>query len=113
MKKFTELKRGALVVSLIHRSTDECIADAVKSEADGADGFILHAERLDEKYRTPEEIAKIQAATSLPVMVLNYRTEDCATTQNSTTLNSVARGSDCPRLTCRFTRSTKETRTTV
>lgn len=41
MEKFTELKRGALVVSLIHRATDECIADAVKSEADGADGFIL------------------------------------------------------------------------
>lgn len=78
MKKFTELKKGALVVSLIHRTTDDCIADAKKSEADGADGFILHAERLDEKYRTPEEIARVQAATSLPVMVLNYRTAECS-----------------------------------
>lgn len=93
MKKFTELKRGALVVSLIHRSTDECIADAIKSEADGADGFILHAERLDEKYRTPEEIAKIQAATSLPVMVLNYRTEDC---RDDAKLNDLKLG--CARL---------------
>lgn len=28
MKKFTELKKGALIVSLIHRTTDDCIADA-------------------------------------------------------------------------------------
>ena len=78
MRKFTELNKGALVVSLIHRTTDECIADAIKSERDGADGFILHAERMDERYRRPEEIAKIQAATSLPVMVLNYRSGECS-----------------------------------
>lgn len=84
--KFKDLKGCALVTSLIRRSPDEVIKDIAEAESQGADGFILHVERMDECYKNVTSLKKIIDATDKPLMILNYRTEKCGDDEKLTAL---------------------------
>ncbi len=86
MKKFADLKGCALVVSLIRRTPDEVIKDIAEAESQGADGFILHVERMDECYKNVQSLKKIIDCTDKPLMILNYRNETCSDDEKLTAL---------------------------
>lgn len=76
MKSFKNLGEFPIVSSLRVRTPDEAIYDIEDSEKQGAEGFLLHVELMDEPYRTAGSIEKIVKAATKPVMVLNYRTAE-------------------------------------
>ena len=74
MKSFKNLGEFPIISSLRVHTPDEAIYDIMDSEKQGAEGFLLHLELLDKKYRTVENIEEIVKTTEKPIMVLNYRT---------------------------------------
>lgn len=76
MKSFKNLGEFPIVSSLRVRTPDEAIYDIEDGEKQGAEGFLLHVELMDEPYRTAGSIEKIVKAATKPVMVLNYRTAE-------------------------------------
>ena len=74
MKSFKNLGEFPIISSLRVRTPSEAIFDIEDSEKQGAEGFLLHVELMDERYRTVENIENIVQAATKPVMVLNYRT---------------------------------------
>ncbi len=75
LKNFSAMGDFSVISSLRVKTSEKAIEDIRDSEAQGADGFLLHAELLDERCRSAEEIGKIVRSAQRPVMVLNYRTE--------------------------------------
>lgn len=76
MKSFKSLGEFPIVSSLRVRTPSEAIYDIEDGEKQGAQGFLLHVELMDERYRTAESIEKIVKAATKPVMILNYRTAE-------------------------------------
>ena len=76
MKSFKNLGEFPIISSLRVRTPSEAIFDIEDSEKQGAEGFLLHVELMDERYRTVENIENIVQAATKPVMVLNYRTAE-------------------------------------
>lgn len=67
-------KRPILVCSLTDDNPGELQATIRNAIFDGADGFLLHTEKLQEKYRNRESLKRIFDMTQgRPVMSLNYR----------------------------------------
>lgn len=76
MKSFRNSGKFPIISSLRVRTADEAIYDIEDSEKQGAEGFLLHVELMDERYRNAETIEKIVKAATKPVMILNYRTAE-------------------------------------
>lgn len=72
-QKFSKMGEFSLISSLRVKTPQEALFDIEDSVRLGADGFLLHVELLEEKYRKIEAISKIIASTKKPVMVLDYQ----------------------------------------
>lgn len=86
-KKFSDLQDGSIISSIRQRKLEDALFDIKDSEEQGADGFLLHVELLDEEFRNIESIKKIIDSTTLPLMVLNYRKEKDVTIEDDIRLN--------------------------
>ena len=62
MKSFKNLGEFPIVSSLRVRTPNEAIYDIEDGEKQGAEGFLLHVELMDELYRTAGSIEKIEVA---------------------------------------------------
>lgn len=74
-KSFSMMGSFSIISSLRVRTPEKAVEDIADSERQGAVGFLLHAELLEQRYRNVDAIRKILRSTQKPVMILNYRTD--------------------------------------
>ena len=74
-KSFAKMGKFNVIASLRVKTPEEAKRDIADGERQGADGFLLHAELLETRYRNACWLDEIFRATKKPVMILNYRTE--------------------------------------
>jgi len=76
MKKplFSQMNLPILVTSLSDTTTEKTICTMRNAIYDGTDAFMIHLEKMDDKYLNPEDLGRIfEFACDKPVYTMNYR----------------------------------------
>lgn len=79
MKKplFSDKKLPYTVTSLSDPTADKTICTICNAIYDGTDAFMIHLEKLEDKYVNPEDLARIFEYTcDKPIYTMNYRTKN-------------------------------------
>lgn len=92
VQKFSKMGAFSVISSLRVKTPQEAFFDIEDSVRLGADGFLLHAELLEERYRNIETISKIIASAEKPFMILDYLTDEESEICASFLLDSVRAG---------------------
>ncbi len=73
MEKFSKMKGPAIIDSIRMETKEQAIKEIERAQTLGAQGFLLHIQFMDKKYRNAQDIKEIISHADKPVMALNYR----------------------------------------
>lgn len=91
-QKFSQMGCFSVISSLRVKTLQDAFYDIEDSVRLGADGFLLHIELMEERFRTADTVAQVTALTEKPVMVLNYQMGEAADAVPDFFLESVRAG---------------------
>lgn len=73
MENFSKMKGPAIIDSIRMETKEQAIEEIKRAQKQGAQGFLLHIQFMEKKYRNACDIREIISHSDKPVMALNYR----------------------------------------